>query len=74
MGGLGGVLGTFWEDFQRILCHLEQYVKIAKNLGKPMVFIDFRGSGRARGLFLVMIGVFGIRVVDVIADFERLVE
>ena len=38
MGSLGGVLGTFWEDFQRIFCHLEQHVKIAKNLGKPMVF------------------------------------
>ena len=54
---LGGVLASlesflaaFWELFWNIFCHLGQYVKKAKNQGKPMIFIDFSGFGRARGL------------------------
>ena len=38
LGSLGSFLGPFWEHFWRIFCHLEQYAKIAKNLGKPKVF------------------------------------
>ena len=38
LASLGGFLGAFWEYFRKFLCHLEQYGKIAKNLGKPMVF------------------------------------
>ncbi len=32
------VLEASWELSGGILCHLEQYAKIAKNLGKPLVF------------------------------------
>ena len=35
---LGSFLGAFWEHFWKIFRGLEQNVKIAKNLGKPMVF------------------------------------
>ena len=35
---LGSFLGPFWEYFWKIICHLKENVKIAKNLGKPMVF------------------------------------
>ena len=35
---LGSFLVPFWEYFWKIICHLKQNVKIAKNLGKPMVF------------------------------------
>ena len=38
LASLGGFLGAFWEYFRKFLCHLEQYGKIAKNLGKSMVF------------------------------------
>ena len=38
LGSLGGFLGAFWEHFRRIFCHLDEYVKIAKNVGKPIVF------------------------------------
>ena len=38
LGSLGGFVGAFYKLFSRIFCHLEQYAKIAKNLGKPMVF------------------------------------
>ena len=34
----GGFLGAFWELFSRILWNLEQYMEIAKNLRKPLVF------------------------------------
>ena len=34
----GGVLEVFWEHFWKIFCYLEPNVKIAKNVGKPMVF------------------------------------
>ena len=37
-GSLGSFLGPFWKHFWKIICHLEQNVKIAKNLRKPMVF------------------------------------
>ena len=50
VAGLGRFPAAFWVLFCNIFCHLEQYGKIAKNLGKPMVFIDFSGFGRARGL------------------------
>ena len=36
--GFGGVLEAFWEHFWKIFYHLEQKMKIAKNLGKSMVF------------------------------------
>ena len=35
---LGGFLGQFWKHFLKIFCHLEQYAKKQKNLGKPLVF------------------------------------
>ena len=38
LGSLGGILGPFWEHFWKIFSHFEQYAKIAKNLGKPIVF------------------------------------
>ena len=38
LGSLGGSLAAFWMLFPRILCFLEQNLKIAKNLGKPVVF------------------------------------
>ena len=38
LGSLGSFLGPFWEHVRKIFCHFEQYAKIAKNLGKPMVF------------------------------------
>ena len=38
LASLGSFLGDFWEHFSKIFCHLEQYAKIAKNLGKTMVF------------------------------------
>ena len=38
LASLGSFLGDLWEHFLRILCHLEQYAKVAKNIGKPMVF------------------------------------
>ena len=37
-GSLGGFLGSLWIHFWKIFGHLEQNVKIAKNLRKPMVF------------------------------------
>ena len=37
-GGHGGFLTPVWDHFLKIFCHLEQNVKIAKNLRKPMVF------------------------------------
>ena len=36
--GFWGSLGGFLEAFWKIFFHLEQNVKITKNLGKPMVF------------------------------------
>ena len=36
--GVWGSLGGFLEAFWKIFFHLEQNVKIAKNLGKPRVF------------------------------------
>ena len=36
--GLGSLLGDFWEHFLKIFFHLEQHAKIAKNIGKLMVF------------------------------------
>ena len=44
LGSLGGPPGTFLKDFWIICCNLEQYVKIAKNIGKRRFFIDFRGD------------------------------
>ena len=38
LGSLGSFLGSHWKHFWQIFCQLEQYAKIAKNLGKPMVF------------------------------------
>ena len=35
---LGSFPVPFWEHVWKIFCHFEQYAKIAKNLGKPMVF------------------------------------
>ena len=49
-GSFGGFLEAFWEHFLKIFCHLEQNVKMAKNMGKPMFFIDFGGSRRVLGL------------------------
>ena len=37
-GSLGSFLGPFWKHFWKIIGHLEQNVKIGKNLGKPIVF------------------------------------
>ena len=41
LGNLGGFQGTFSEYFWKMFYHLEQNVKIAKNLRKPMVFHKF---------------------------------
>ena len=38
LGGLGAFQGRFWKHSWRISVHLKQFMKIAKNLGKPMVF------------------------------------
>ena len=38
LGGLGGFQRRFWKHSWRISVHLKQFMKIAKNLGKPMVF------------------------------------
>ena len=38
LGSLGSFLGSHWKHFWQIFCQLEQYAKIAKNLGKLMVF------------------------------------
>ena len=38
---LGSFLAPFWKHFWKIICHLEQNVKIAKNQRKPMVFHRF---------------------------------
>ena len=38
LGGLGGFQGPFWKYFSRIFLLLKQYMKIAKNIEKPMVF------------------------------------
>ena len=48
LGGLGGFQRPCWKHSWRISVHLKQFMKIAKNLGKPMVFIDFHGSGRVQ--------------------------
>ena len=49
LGGLGGFQRPCWKHFWRISVHLKQFMKIAKNLGKPMVFHWFsrfwKGSG-----------------------------
>ena len=50
LGNLGGFQGTFSEYFWKMFCHLEQNVKIAKNLRKPMVFNGFLSSGKVPGL------------------------
>ena len=39
LGGLGGFQRRFWKHFWRISVHLKQFIKIVKNLGKPMVFL-----------------------------------
>ena len=38
LGGLGGFQRRFWNHSCRIFVHLKQFMKIVKNLGKPMVF------------------------------------
>ena len=38
LGGLGGFQRRFWKHFWKISVHLKQFMKIVKNLGKPMVF------------------------------------
>ena len=35
---LGSFLAPFYNDFWTIFCNFEHYAKIAKNLGKQMVF------------------------------------
>ena len=40
-GSLGGFLGAFWEHVWKIFCHLEHNAKIAKYLGRPIVFHRF---------------------------------
>ena len=38
LGGLGGFQRRLWKHFWRISVHLKQFMKIAKHLGKLMVF------------------------------------
>ena len=38
LGGLGGFQGRFWKHSWRISVHLKQFMKIVKNLGKPLFF------------------------------------
>ena len=38
LGALGGFLGGFFEYLWKIFCNFKQYAKIAKNLGKSIVF------------------------------------
>ena len=49
LGGLGGFQGRFWKHSWRISVHLKQFMKIVKNLGKPVVFHRFSRFWKSSG-------------------------